>query len=501
MRAGLDGLTPEQVAATTIAYEPVWAIGTGLTATPEIAQAAHAFIRGLVEGVHGVGERVRIQYGGSVKPGNAAELFAQPDIDGGLIGGASLEPGDFAAVLRRRRGDDRAAGLPGDPGRVGIAPPGPGTRSSSPRRRCSTRLQAAYPHTPLDAPAARSACPTARWATPRSATRTWAPGGVVRQDLVRIDDDLESGAFFANPRARRRLPARPRVGPAPARARLRRRRAQPRPPPARPARAGRARAGRARARARVHRRPRHLAAPAAPATSRASRASRRSAAATTRWTATAGFDRVKRAYDAIVHGAGARPTTRWRRCGARYAAGETDEFIQPIVIGDPARGAHPRGRRRDLLQLPPRPRPRAHRGAGRSRVRRVRPRPEPPLPFLVQMTEYADDIARAGGVPRRAARRRPRLDAPRAGVAPGARRRDREVRPRDLLLRRRLASSASGGGVGARRLAPRRRHLRPRARDERRRRRRRVLRGDRRPATCASASSTSPTPTWSATPA
>ena len=99
VRAGLDGLTPEQVAATTIAYEPVWAIGTGLTATPETAQAAHAFIRGLVDGLHGVGERVRIQYGGSVKPGNAAELFAQPDIDGGLIGGASLEPDDFVAVI------------------------------------------------------------------------------------------------------------------------------------------------------------------------------------------------------------------------------------------------------------------------------------------------------------------------------------------------------------------------------------------------------------------
>jgi triosephosphate isomerase (TIM) len=98
VRAGLDGLTAEQVAATTIAYEPVWAIGTGLTATPEIAQSAHAFIRGLVEGVHGVGERVRIQYGGSVKPDNAGELFARPDIDGGLVGGASLDPADLAAI-------------------------------------------------------------------------------------------------------------------------------------------------------------------------------------------------------------------------------------------------------------------------------------------------------------------------------------------------------------------------------------------------------------------
>jgi triosephosphate isomerase (TIM) len=99
LRAALDGLSAEQVAATTIAYEPVWAIGTGLTATPQIAQAAHAFIRGLVERLHGVGEQVRIQYGGSVKPGNAAELFSQPDIDGGLIGGASLAPDDFAAIV------------------------------------------------------------------------------------------------------------------------------------------------------------------------------------------------------------------------------------------------------------------------------------------------------------------------------------------------------------------------------------------------------------------
>jgi triosephosphate isomerase len=104
IRAGLDGLTAEQVAATTIAYEPVWAIGTGLTATPEIAQAAHAFIRGLVEGVHGVGERVRIQYGGSVKPDNARELFAQPDIDGGLIGGASLDPADLGAIASAAAG-------------------------------------------------------------------------------------------------------------------------------------------------------------------------------------------------------------------------------------------------------------------------------------------------------------------------------------------------------------------------------------------------------------
>jgi triosephosphate isomerase len=99
VRAAFAGLTAEQTAATTIAYEPVWAIGTGLTATPETAQSAHAFIRALVDDVHDVGAAVRIQYGGSVKPDNAAELFAQPDIDGGLIGGASLDPRDFAAIV------------------------------------------------------------------------------------------------------------------------------------------------------------------------------------------------------------------------------------------------------------------------------------------------------------------------------------------------------------------------------------------------------------------
>ena len=83
----------------TIAYEPIWAIGTGRTATPEQAQETIAFIRDLLREGGAEADRVRILYGGSVKPDNAAELMAQPDIDGALVGGASLDPAEFAAIV------------------------------------------------------------------------------------------------------------------------------------------------------------------------------------------------------------------------------------------------------------------------------------------------------------------------------------------------------------------------------------------------------------------
>ena len=100
LQADLDGVEPERLGEIVIAYEPVWAIGTGRTATPEQAQEAVLFIRDLLrERDDGAAERVRIVYGGSVKPDNAAELMGQPDIDGALVGGASLDPGDFAAIV------------------------------------------------------------------------------------------------------------------------------------------------------------------------------------------------------------------------------------------------------------------------------------------------------------------------------------------------------------------------------------------------------------------
>jgi triosephosphate isomerase len=90
-------------AEMVVAYEPVWAIGTGRTATPEQAQAVHAVLRAQLQAATGHGERMKILYGGSVKPDNAATLFAQPDIDGGLIGGASLKAADFIAICRAAR--------------------------------------------------------------------------------------------------------------------------------------------------------------------------------------------------------------------------------------------------------------------------------------------------------------------------------------------------------------------------------------------------------------
>jgi len=98
----LAGLSKEQMGETIIAYEPVWAIGTGKTATTAQAQDAHAFIRGLLSRMFDdtVARRVRIQYGGSVKPSNARELMSQPDVDGALVGGASLEPRSFGDIIK-----------------------------------------------------------------------------------------------------------------------------------------------------------------------------------------------------------------------------------------------------------------------------------------------------------------------------------------------------------------------------------------------------------------
>ncbi len=102
LRGGLAGVTAEQMLDIVIAYEPVWAIGTGKTATSAQAQDAHAHTRAVLAELtdQATAEKVRIQYGGSVKPSNAVELLSQPDIDGALVGGASLEPRGFAEIVK-----------------------------------------------------------------------------------------------------------------------------------------------------------------------------------------------------------------------------------------------------------------------------------------------------------------------------------------------------------------------------------------------------------------
>jgi triosephosphate isomerase len=106
LSAGLEGLSAEKLAAVTIAYEPVWAIGTGRTATPQQAQSVHEFARKILAGICGPGAagEIRILYGGSVKPGNASDLMRQRDVDGLLVGGASLDAKDFLAIVKAAAG-------------------------------------------------------------------------------------------------------------------------------------------------------------------------------------------------------------------------------------------------------------------------------------------------------------------------------------------------------------------------------------------------------------
>ena len=102
IRGGLAGISAEDMTKVIVAYEPVWAIGTGKTATPEMAEETHAYVRSVLVDMFGedTASQVRIQYGGSMKGANSAELVAQEDIDGGLVGGASLEPEAFAELIK-----------------------------------------------------------------------------------------------------------------------------------------------------------------------------------------------------------------------------------------------------------------------------------------------------------------------------------------------------------------------------------------------------------------
>ncbi len=180
-RRALDQVPRERLAEVVIAYEPIWAIGTGKVATPEQAQEACAFVRALRRGDRrrAPREAVRVQYGGSVKPDNAAELLALPDVDGALVGGAALDPTSFAAIVEAAAcmtGAARSERRPGHPRRLGPRAARAGQRGrAGATPRSSTRSGSASRTRSSPPAAAPSACPRGRWATARSATSTSAP--------------------------------------------------------------------------------------------------------------------------------------------------------------------------------------------------------------------------------------------------------------------------------------------------------------------------------------
>ena len=203
VQEGLEKVTIARLSEVVIAYEPIWAIGTGKVATPEIAQEAIAFIRALVgDRSREAAERVRVLYGGSVKPDNAAEILAQRDVDGALVGGASPRSRGF----RPHRGRGGAS-----PGVVsferaclivldgwGLAEPGPGNAVSLADTPVFDELWERYPHTTLTAWGPAVGLPEGQMGNSEVGHLNLGAGTIVKQDLLRIDEAVDDGSFFEN---------------------------------------------------------------------------------------------------------------------------------------------------------------------------------------------------------------------------------------------------------------------------------------------------------------
>ena len=435
---------------------------------------------------------MRVLYGGAVKPDNAAELLALPDIDGG----ARRRRVARGRVVRRDRRGRAAHELPGaasasSSSTAGAWPrPGPGNAVELADTPVFDELWARYPHTTLTACGQAVGLPEGQMGNSEVGHLNLGAGAVVKQDLVRID---EASRRFAEQRGARRGDATApsactSSGSSPtaactrslehlsalvalARERGRRRRRRP----------------------RLHRRPRHLA----HERRRLPRAGRRLGGRRVGTVVGRYYamdrdnraERTERRVDLLVDGEAEHHARRGEEAvRAAYERDETDEFI--AATDGRRRGADPAGGQRARLQLPPRPdAPDRHRARPRRSTRhhdadRVRGGLAYPVVFPPARPAVTLASVIAG------ARRRP---APR--------RRDREVPARDVLLQRRRGGAVRRRAARARAVAARRPDLRPQARDERARGGRRVRRALGRGRAARSRSSTSPTPTWSATPA
>ena len=350
---------------STIAYEPIWAIGTGKVATPEIAQEAIALRRARWSAT----ARGRPRSGSACStaaassPTTRARSWPSPT-------STARWSAARASIRRGSRGSWRRACAGRRPGRPvervalvildgwGLAEPGPATPSSWPTRRSSTSSGPTHPHTTLTAWGPAVGLPEGQMGNSEVGHLNLGAGAIVKQDLLRIDEAIEDGSFYENEVLREACRARAR---APARPRLRRRRARVDGPPQGADRAGRPRR-RDRPRApRVHRRPRHAARLRRRLRGRGRRGWRRRAASATvtgryyamdrdkRW------DRTKLAYDAIVEGQ-AEFSRRQRRAGGQGRLRARRDRRVHQADARRRRGPHPRRRQRDLLQLPPRPR-------------------------------------------------------------------------------------------------------------------------------------------------